>query len=120
MTKEEFKAWAAFQMKNAGHWTVDPIHNGADRDLIAYIAKPNDPTSGIYVNVFKDGTWDCGRFEDAIPHMGEACYHPTKRGVRPKRNSASPEWREPERKPISEWRGALPCVTSGISSTRSK
>lgn len=80
MDTQEYKAWAKFQMENAGHWTVDPVHNGLDQDLIAYVAKPSDPTSGIYVSVTKDGHWDVGRFSLAIPHMGEAFYQPTKSG----------------------------------------
>lgn len=73
-------------MKHAGHWTVDPIHdgvspaNGGKRDLLVYIAKPDNVQQGIYVNVDHDGKWSVDRFEDAIPHMGDALYIPSKTG----------------------------------------
>lgn len=90
MTEQEFNAWAKFQATNAGHWCVDPIHNGTGgQDLLVYVAQPGDATQGIYVSIHKvplkpvqgvDGanakqwTLESGRFTDAVPHMGEAHY----------------------------------------------
>ena len=74
MTDEEYNSWKQLQMTNAGHWTVDPIHNGTnDQDLLVYVAQPNDPTKGIYVNI-DNQKLIAGHFDDAIPHMGEASF----------------------------------------------
>jgi len=72
MTDEEYKGWQKEQMKDAGHWKVDLIHNTPE-DFLAYVAEPEDPTRGIYVNI-RSGVLECGRFENAMPHMGEALY----------------------------------------------
>jgi len=46
MDNDEFKAWKDFQTENAGHWKLDPIHNGTNgQDLMV---RSND--------------WDCLSF----------------------------------------------------------
>jgi len=74
MTEQEYKAWAKHQMKNTGHWTTDPIHSRPD-DLLVYTARPDDPTAGVYVHI-TPGLVEAGKFEGAVPHMGEAIYYP--------------------------------------------
>jgi hypothetical protein len=78
MDSKEFHAWLDFQKQNSGKWTVDPIHNGeSSNSLLCYVAKPDDPGTGIYINVGQNGDWACGQFTGAIPHMGEALYVPS-------------------------------------------
>ena len=77
MSPKEYNAWKRFQMTNAGYWTIDPIHNGSDdKDFLVYVASPKDPTSGLYVHISNDGTFNAGNFLGALPHMGEAEYFP--------------------------------------------
>ena len=86
MDRNEQAAWSRHQMKNAGHWTVDPIHdgvspcNGGKRDLIVHCGYPHSPTDGIYVMVGQDGTWQTGSYEGAVPHIGDAEFTPKQRG----------------------------------------
>lgn len=73
MTSKEYKAWKDDMKRNAGHWATDAIHNSAN-DYLAYVAQPDDPARGIFVTI-DERFLRCGKFEDALPHMGEATYH---------------------------------------------
>lgn len=74
MTDTEFSAWAKFTMGSAGHWHIDPIHASAE-DFLAFCPLPSEPSSGIYVNI-RGGVLETGRYQDAIPHIGEAFFMP--------------------------------------------
>ena len=80
MTKEEFNSWAMFMKSNVGKWTVDPIHNGVDRDLLCFAGRPDDSTKGIFVSVYTDGSWSVGRYWGACPHIGEAIFEDKSKG----------------------------------------
>lgn len=75
MENSEFKNWMKFQMSNAGHWISDEIHNKKD-DSLFYVPSPEDSTSGIFV-LIDANTVRCGKYEGAIPHIGEADFHTT-------------------------------------------
>ena len=77
MSPKEYNTWKRFQMKNAGYWSIDPIHTGNNgKDLLIYVASPKDPSSGLYVHISNDGEFSAGNFVGAVPHMGEAEYFP--------------------------------------------
>ena len=79
MNEQEYKAWAKHQMKNVGHWQVDPIHNGENgARYLVYVTRPDDPACGVYVDITPQGFLSMGTFEGALPHMGEATYIPRK------------------------------------------
>lgn len=48
----------------AGRWVVDKIHNGRDRDLIAYAQL--EPTAGVYVTVNQSGVISFGEYTDML------------------------------------------------------
>ena len=73
MTEQEYRAWKNSVSKNAGQWTVDHVHNGVGRDLFVFVARPDEPEKGLYIEVERDGHWESGRFENAqLPHVGSA------------------------------------------------
>jgi len=74
MNAEEFEKWAAFQKKNAGHWVMDRVREMNTGDLFFYNALPSDPARGIFVEITKAGALRSGRFEGAVPHIGEALF----------------------------------------------
>ena len=78
MTKAEFTAWQAETERSRGQWIVDSIHNGQPR----VGEKPEDCHALVYrggVNgwclwVWASGRVEIGRYEGAIPHIGEASF----------------------------------------------
>ena len=73
MTEQEYRAWKKSVSQNAGQWTVDHVHNGIGHDLFVFVARPDEPQKGLYIEVERDGQWESGRFEDAeLPHIGAA------------------------------------------------
>lgn len=48
----------------AGHWILDKIHNGRDRDLIAYAPLQKD--SGVFVAVDQNGVVSFGEYTDML------------------------------------------------------
>lgn len=74
MNDKEFKAWARKMAAEAGFWVRDAVtaNNRPGCDLF-YVATPSDPTRGIFVSI-ENGALQTGRFEGAIPHIGEAMF----------------------------------------------
>lgn len=73
MNAEEAAAWKVEMARNAGHWKVDPIHNGTqqgrrERSLILYCASPNDVSTGTYISVYGPKA-SAGCYEDAYDHV---------------------------------------------------
>jgi hypothetical protein len=75
VSNRDYEMWCALMRINRGRWQVDAIHNGVDRDLILICPHGFDPSVGIYVEASGVTMWS-GRYEDAIPHIGEAIFHP--------------------------------------------
>lgn len=74
MTPTEFKNWQTFMRASRGLWTIDPVHDGVNRDLIAFRPDRRDASKGVFVKV--DGpSIRAGRYTGAVPHMGEAEYN---------------------------------------------
>lgn len=73
---QDYANWIRFMKASRGRWTVDPIHNGVDRDLIAFVGKSEDGTAGVYVSVDDDGKAQAGDYEGALPHIGDATFTP--------------------------------------------
>ena len=70
---EEYRTWKNSVSKNGALWTVDHVHHGVGRDLFVFVARPDEPQKGLYIEVERDGHWESGRFEDAqLPHVGAA------------------------------------------------
>jgi len=81
MTGQAYRAWKNSVSKDAGQWTVDQVHNGIGRDLFVFVARPDEPQKGLYIEVERDGHWESGRFEDAaLPHIGTARFIPEAKG----------------------------------------
>lgn len=73
--RNEHQAWIEYTRSRRGLWTVDPIHDGRDgRDFLCYAPSLDDATKGVYVMIDQDGTAKAGTYEDAYPHIGEACF----------------------------------------------
>lgn len=74
MDTQEYQAWNKFMQASKGFWTVDPIHNGVDRDdLILFKCSPNDETRGVYITI-EDRTVTSGRFEDGYPFLTDGVF----------------------------------------------
>lgn len=68
MEANEYKAWADYMKSCRGLWTIDPIHNGDARDLIAFRPDLADETKGVYISV--DGNEiTAGRYDNAYPTL---------------------------------------------------
>jgi hypothetical protein len=75
MDQQEYQAWQAFMKASRGKWTVDPIHNGVDRDLIAFRPNTDDHTKGVYIMV--DGAKvSAGRYEEALESVTNGIFIP--------------------------------------------
>lgn len=72
MTKTEFAQWKAWTDRCGKYWTIDPIHNGVNRDLIAHIGGE----SGRYIMIALDGMVNLGSYVGACPHIGESIFKP--------------------------------------------
>ena len=84
MDEAEFEAWAKFTAQSAGNWTLDfaQMHNNGIS--LYYCGLPKDPSRGIYVQITPPGldksgeysgaVLETGRYEDAVPHIGEAVF----------------------------------------------
>lgn len=70
-------AWAAYMRGLRGTWALDPVHNGSNGRLLAFRPDQDDATRGVYVEL-NTGTGKCsaGRYEDAVPHLGDALFLP--------------------------------------------
>ena len=73
MDKNEYVAWQDYMKSRRGKWSIDPIHNGTDRDLIAFVPSRDDHAKGVYVAI--DGpTVTAGHYEDGDPHITEGMF----------------------------------------------
>jgi hypothetical protein len=68
MNLKEFEAWKAETAKSKGAWRLDQIHCTFD-DTLLY----KGGESGIFATI-RGRTVEFGRYEGAIPHIGEACF----------------------------------------------
>ncbi len=74
MTPTEFDTWSEFMKAARGHWTIDPVHNGVDKeDVLFFCPKGDDATRGLYISIV-GRTAHTGFYTGAVPHMGEAEY----------------------------------------------
>ena len=94
MDNAEYTAWSTYMKSRKGLWSIDPVHNGEDRDLIAFCPDRNDHSKGVCVMI--DGpTIESGRYEDAYTHMGDASFQimhgfSVMDGTRPNHGCAKP------------------------------
>lgn len=76
MDATEYNAWAAWMKSCRGLWTIDPIHDGVHRDLIAFRPSPDgEDGSGSYIAV--DGaTITAGRYEGGYSRVTDGIMIP--------------------------------------------
>lgn len=70
MTKEEFELWKAETAKSQNKWQIDPIHN-KPTDTLIY----KGGQDGFFVNIHNNKVV-LGKYEGAMPHIGEALFKP--------------------------------------------
>lgn len=76
-TEYDHHAWAAYMRSLRGKWSVDPVHNGTSGRLLAFRPDQDDATRGAYVELdTRTGKCSAGRYEDAVPHLGDALFLP--------------------------------------------
>jgi hypothetical protein len=75
MNAQEYQAWTTYMKSRRGLWSIDLIHNGVDRDLIAFCPERNDHSQGVYISV-SGPTIMSGRYEEADTHLGDAVFFP--------------------------------------------
>lgn len=73
MDAAEFKAWSNYMKSRRGKWSIDPIHDGQHRDLIAFLPNEKDETRGVYVSA-SGSTITAGFYEDAIPTLTDGLF----------------------------------------------
>jgi hypothetical protein len=75
MDKMEYHRWVMFTRSRRGHWTIDQVHNGENgQRFLAYCPNQLDATRGVYVALERDGRCSSGKYDGAIPHIGDACF----------------------------------------------
>jgi hypothetical protein len=72
MTNQEFAAWNSVTAGSAGLWTEDAIYRLNGRGAFYYIGGED----GAYLRISKEGVLEAGKYEGAIPHIGEAFFTP--------------------------------------------
>lgn len=73
MDVEEYTAWSNFMKSCRGIWTIDPIHNGEKRDLIAFLPDVDDETRGSFITA-SASTLTAGRYEAAYPALTDGIF----------------------------------------------
>lgn len=69
--------WSAYMRSLRGTWSVDPVHNGSSGRLLVFRPDQDDATRGVYVELdTRTGKCSAGRYEDAVPHLGDAFFLP--------------------------------------------
>jgi hypothetical protein len=80
MNEVEFRNWSEHMMAAKGHWALDPVSLHNRGEYLYYCGDEADCTQGNYVEIstYKDGRGilEIGRYEDALPHIGEAGFIP--------------------------------------------
>lgn len=80
MKEQEFKAWAMFQMLNAGNWKRDIVQEHNNHSFFAYVARPDDASKGLFVIIERDGKWSIGRYTEAFDRVTDGVFHVAKSG----------------------------------------
>jgi hypothetical protein len=75
MDAQEYKAWTSYMKSRRGLWSIDPIHDGVNRDLIAFCPDRNDHSQGVFISI-SGPTIMSGRYEEADTHLGDALFLP--------------------------------------------
>jgi hypothetical protein len=70
MTEKEFAYWSAKTQSSSHRWTEDDIVSLNGRGAMYYLGG----TDGIYLRVHNDGRLELGKYEGAVPHIGEAFF----------------------------------------------
>lgn len=70
MTKQEYQAWKTETESSRRHWILDPIFRANRSELLFYKGGEN----GYFIWVTADGGMTLGKYEGAIPHIGEALF----------------------------------------------
>ena len=70
MTKHELEYWQAITENSKYHWTEDRITSLNGNGALYY----KGGESGRYIRISPDGNLSAGTYEDAFPHIGEACF----------------------------------------------
>jgi hypothetical protein len=73
--KEEYDAWANYMRSRRGTWTIDPIHDGTHRDLLAFLPDRLNPEVGVYVSAH-GRTIEAGRYFEGFPHVTDGEFKP--------------------------------------------
>lgn len=69
MTIQEYAAWTNTTNQSRNVWTRDEcFEHNQKLSLFAYFGGEN----GVYVRITKEGELEVGRYDGAIPHIGEA------------------------------------------------
>ena len=72
MTKEEIQAWLARTESSRFRWTEDEVFRLNGRGVKYYRGGEN----GVYAEIHRDGRIEIGKYDGAIPHIGEAYFQP--------------------------------------------
>ena len=72
MNAQEFKEWQAVTASSTNHWTVDTCQMQNTNRVLAYIGG----ASGAFVEIDATGKATAGRYDGAVPHIGEALFQP--------------------------------------------
>ena len=70
MTNEELEYWQAVTASSEGKWVEDYIYRLNGRGAFFY----KGGVDGIYIEAQSDGLLTVGRYEGAIPHIGDAIF----------------------------------------------
>lgn len=72
MTKKEYREWQELTAASETHWVLDEITWLNQHEALLYRGGQN----GAYILAKADGTAEIGKYEGALPHIGEAMFHP--------------------------------------------
>jgi hypothetical protein len=70
MTEKEYADWKAVTESSRFRWVEDEIYRLNGRGAFYY----SGGEDGVYMRIEKDGLLEAGRYEGAIPHIGEAMF----------------------------------------------
>lgn len=70
MNQKEWESWKRVTASSTHRWVEDSIFYSSGRGAMYYTGGE----SGVYMKITKDGTFELGTYEGALPHIGEAFY----------------------------------------------
>jgi hypothetical protein len=70
MTEDELRNWMAITQGSENRWTEDEIYRLNGHGSLYYTGG----AQGIYLKAEQSGLLTVGRYEDAIPHIGDAMF----------------------------------------------